>query len=784
MKKITLTLLAFLVTFGMWQVNAQKTVVVQDGNRTVQSTVNSTPIPYVDQKTEVGQVTFPLRGNNSTRLVPCAGVLPNYTNSDSGGGGVTSQDFEPANEAFTNQAADDFVVPGTGTSIICQVDVVGSYSSGGLPADPGSTVEMFIYDDAAGLPGALLFSESFPGPALDPGATGNFSLSPTMGATDLTGGSTYWISIQVQMNFGLAGQWFWNASLDGNGNAYAWQNPNNGFGTGCVVYADGTTCLGFGGPDRAMNISFNQAVTSECGNAPELIPTVGSSGPMIPSIATIATVGTVGVDYMILSVDLNLNHTFDGDLDISLTSPGGIVLNLSDDNGGAGNDYIDTIFTDGAPNITTGVAPFTGMFEPEGGTLNGTFAGEPVNGNWTLDIFDDAGGDVGVLNSYCINFILIPPIIVCPTDVNANTDPGVCGATINFADAIAIDPGGGTVTVVQTGGLPSGSVFPVGVSVIEFTATTDATGAMSTCTFNITVTDNEDPVVVCQDITVQLDASGLVTVPVGDVVASSSDNCGIVSIEFGLPLISECGPTPLLIPETGTSGAMLPSPANVTDTGLVGTDYSIASVELDLNHTFDGDLDITLTSPMGTVLVLADQLGGSGDDYTGTVFVDGSPNITTGSAPFTGMFEPQGGTLNGTFAGESITGDWTLNIFDNFGGDSGVLNNYCINFLPLIGGPDITLGCADVGVNQVTVTVTDPSGNTATCMANITVEDNIAPVIVCIGEQVVGPNTVSDSPGTPILDNTTVSTTINVPDSFTITDLNIDMNITHTWVGD
>lgn len=39
--------------------------------------------------------------------------------------------------------------------------------------------------------------------------------------------------------------------------------------------------------------------------------------------------------------------------------------------------------------------------------------------------------------------------------------------------------------------------------------------------------------------------------------------------------------------------------------------------------------------------------------------------------------------------------------------------------------------CADLGNNTVVLTVTDPSGNASTATANVTVEDNIAPTIVC-----------------------------------------------------
>ena len=49
---------------------------------------------------------------------------------------------------------------------------------------------------------------------------------------------------------------------------------------------------------------------------------------------------------------------------------------------------------------------------------------------------------------------------------------------------------------------------------------------------------------------------------------------------------------------------------------------------------------------------------------------------------------------------------------------------------------DITLfDCSNIGDNEVTLTVTDPSENIDTCIAIITVEDNSAPLITCPDNQ-------------------------------------------------
>lgn len=139
----------------------------------------------------------------NNRMVACDGNLAEYQNTTASGNGGPSQNFEPANAAFSSLMADDFLVPGTNPAIICEIDIIGTGS--GLPLDPSHVVILKIYENAAGLPGTEIFSESFQGSVVDPGGTGSFTLSPT-DAPLLTGGSTYWVSVQVDMAFAPAVQ--------------------------------------------------------------------------------------------------------------------------------------------------------------------------------------------------------------------------------------------------------------------------------------------------------------------------------------------------------------------------------------------------------------------------------------------------------------------------------------------------------------------------------------------------------------------------------------------------
>ncbi|QQS12613.1 MAG: S8 family serine peptidase [Rhodospirillales bacterium] len=104
------------------------------------------------------------------------------------------------------------------------------------------------------------------------------------------------------------------------------------------------------------------------------------------------------------------------------------------------------------------------------------------------------------------------------------------------------------------------------------------------------------------------------------------------------------------------SGAAITDGNTVNSNIVWSTAMDIEHVEVDINltHTFRGDLEIRLTSPSGVTVLLADNpLGGQ----------DATDNISF--------------TLSSTFfRGESGVGTWTLSITDNQGGDVGVFTNW------------------------------------------------------------------------------------------------------------
>jgi subtilisin-like proprotein convertase family protein len=125
------------------------------------------------------------------------------------------------------------------------------------------------------------------------------------------------------------------------------------------------------------------------------------------------------------------------------------------------------------------------------------------------------------------------------------------------------------------------------------------------------------------------------------------------------------------------------SPLGITNiltmTGVpTGAFISQIRVTLNIEHTFDADLDIFLIDPDGNQIALSRDNGGGGDNYTNTVFVDSaSTSITLGNAPFTGSFNPEQ-ALSTLYPG-AINGNWSLRVFDDFSGNTGRLINWSID---------------------------------------------------------------------------------------------------------
>ncbi|MEM1424169.1 MAG: proprotein convertase P-domain-containing protein, partial [Planctomycetota bacterium] len=116
---------------------------------------------------------------------------------------------------------------------------------------------------------------------------------------------------------------------------------------------------------------------------------------------------------------------------------------------------------------------------------------------------------------------------------------------------------------------------------------------------------------------------------------------------------------PVAIPDLGVASSTI----TVTD------DICIADLDVDVNisHTFSGDLILTLEGPDGTVVTLRDREGGSAANVVETYDDDGRA--------------PTGPGLLADYNFSSTLGTWTLTVSDNAGQDIGDITGWSLGVL-------------------------------------------------------------------------------------------------------
>jgi len=137
--------------------------------------------------------------------------------------------------------------------------------------------------------------------------------------------------------------------------------------------------------------------------------TFASSGPpvSIPDNSPTGATSTIAVGSASIvqdaDVTVNITHTYDQDLTLSLITPGNTSITLSALHGGSSNDYTSTVFDDEATTpIASGSAPFTGSFKPDSPLT--AVDGASALGSWKLKVVDSATIDVGTIDNWTLNF--------------------------------------------------------------------------------------------------------------------------------------------------------------------------------------------------------------------------------------------------------------------------------------------------------------------------------------------------------------------------------------------
>ena len=309
------------------------------------------------------------------------------------------------------------------------------------------------------------------------------------------------------------------------------------------------------------------------------------------------------------------------------------------------------------------------------------------------------------------------------------------------------------------------------------------------CWGTICVEDKIPPVIECTDVTVSCGTS------LDPVFAPPVTGTAVESVTTNLPIGPNAG-------AVTTQQFILDVPANAVITDV--------DITVDLAHTWVGDLTVQLVSPAGTTVLLVDQLCGSVDNWDNVTFDDQAGlAVSTACSPIppalAGSVIPQGALSD--INGQSAVGAWTLVITDQVGGDGGTLNFASLDveyYLAVPSAPFASDACGEVELTYTdsesgdaceeltltrTWTATDGSGNTATCIQNITITPltlgNIDFPEAYVG--VCGESILPDVTGWPTVDGTPITDENNLCNIFVgywdkeLTECGGGRKIVRTW---
>jgi len=220
------------------------------------------------------------RSDGSTVIVPLlVNVLWDQSDNASDTD-IVSQDFVDGGglfDIYDTRAADDLLVPDGFLWKVETVRVFGTFD--GAAPDTIQSLDVVFYEDSGGFPGEILdrgrgcnYEDIQPVDINNPSFIINLPI-PCV----LTPG-TYWMSVRANMLFLPNGQWFWNERTTQTLNPFVWENPGNGFGTGCTSYSYALAECGADFPDLTFQLIGEEHIFP-------IVPALGTWGLVILSIA-------------------------------------------------------------------------------------------------------------------------------------------------------------------------------------------------------------------------------------------------------------------------------------------------------------------------------------------------------------------------------------------------------------------------------------------------------------------------------------------------------------------
>jgi hypothetical protein len=132
--------------------------------------------------------------------------------------------------------ADDFAVPEGTRWKLSEIDIEGTYFDG---TGPAHSLNIAFYKNGHGLPGRLVAKYDEIAIAEDHFGSLVVRLPESLKLKP----GRYWMSVQANLDFSVEGEWGWETATIVLDNPALFQNPGDGFMTGCTTWAPLRTCI-------------------------------------------------------------------------------------------------------------------------------------------------------------------------------------------------------------------------------------------------------------------------------------------------------------------------------------------------------------------------------------------------------------------------------------------------------------------------------------------------------------------------------------------------------------
>ncbi len=461
-----------------------------------------------------------------------------------------------------------------------------------------------------------------------------------------------------------------------------------------------------------------------------LVGGVSSNGP---NPITCAQVGSYNQTTFVSDVNGNVTPCTVEITVQDITAPNAVCKNITVQLDGSGTASITGSDIDGGSTDACGIASLSAnpsAFDcNDVGINSSTLTVTDVNGNSntctaSINVQDNAA-PTAVCQDFTLNLDNAGTTILDPADIDGGSSTA-CGTY-----SLSVSPNGFDCDDL------SGGPYTV-----TLTVTDDSNSQTDNCTANITVADPnsfccDPPAAVCQNFTLQLDASGNGSITATDVDGGSTADCGLQSLT-ATPTTFDCSnvgdnTVTLTITDINNESDNCTATVTVEDNVAPNAVCQNTTVQLDANgegSIVAADIDGESTDACGVASTSASttDFGCSdvGDNTITLTVTDVNNNTNTCTATVTVEDNVAPNAVCQNFTAQlDANGNTTIGGSDIDGGSTDACG-----IASLVADP-AGFDCENVGTNTVTLTVTDNNGNTNTCTATVTVEDNVAPNAVC-----------------------------------------------------